>query len=132
MPDENYHKNIFRQLSNLKFKKKIFFNSSQNLNPISLLLQKFYLIINFILSKIIKAKVIFFTTYLGFFRNLFLCLSLKQFPYFFFPEKYIIKKNKIDYKLREFNLIKNRKSNLLHKILDKLISKNSNVVFREF
>jgi len=122
--DESYHKNIFRQLSSLKFKKKIFFNSLNNLNPILLLLQKFYLIINFFFSKIIKSNVIFFTTYLGFFRNLFLYLSLKQFPYFFFQERYIIKKNKINYKLREFNLIKNRKSSLLHKILDKLISKN--------
>jgi len=122
--DENYHKIIFRQISSLKFKKKIFFNPINNLNPILLLLQKFYLIINFFFSKIIKSNIIFFTTYLGFFRNFFLYLSLKQFPYFFFQEKYILKKNKIDNKLREFNLIKNHKSPLLHKILDKLISKN--------
>jgi len=122
--DENYHKNIFRQVSTIKFKKKIFFNPLNNLNPILLLLQKFFLIINFFLSKIIKSKVIFFSSYLGFFRNFFLYLSLKQFPYFFFQEKYIIKKNKIDNKLRELNLIKNHKSPLLHKILNKLISKN--------
>jgi len=122
--DENYHKNIFRQISSLKFKKKIFFNPINNLNPILLLLQKFYLIINFFFSKIFKSNIIFFTTHLGFFKNFFLYLSLKQFPYFFFQEKYIIKKNKIDNKLREFNLIKNHKSPLLYKILNKLIPKN--------
>jgi len=129
--DENYHKNIFRQISSLKFKKKIFFNPINNLNPILLLLQKFYLIINFFFSKIIKSNVILFTTYLGFFRNFFLILSLKQFPYFFFQEKYIIKKNKIDNKLREFSLIKNHKSPLLHKILDKLVSKNIPMLYLE-
>jgi len=69
--DENYHKNIFRQISSLKFKKKIFFNSINNLNPILLFLQKFYLIINFFFSKIIKSNVIFFFTFLIFFKNFF-------------------------------------------------------------
>jgi len=126
--DENYHKNIFQQFSTIRFKKIVFFDHSNNLNII-FFLKKIYIFIQIFLLKIIKTKIIFHCSYFGFFRNFFLQLSLKQFPFFltegFFP------KCEINYKLRKFNLIKNNNHSMFYKVLDKLLPNNIPISYFE-
>jgi len=120
--NKNYHKNIFKQLSNV--------NRKKNFVGYISLSQKFFFkeilrFLGFFFLKFYKKKYLINTSYMSLTDRFLILYYLKDFPFLFFHQKRIIN-FQTSLNLRNFNLINNqaKKKNNFFNLLSNLIPRH--------